>query len=566
MKIAIISNGSGWHEYLGEILKLEGLSFFEQIEAQDVSRLDAEAAILAPGCEPEGVEQFLSQGGGVICFRPEKDTLRLASLEDCGQKPGPLQLRLTEPLALAGLGADLPIQGPATTYRSNQSAPESGYLLVESDYGSPSPGLIERQVGKGRLVIFAYDLPECVMRLRQGEPERKGLIPDGDSIPRPCHLYSGTSAGDAGWIPYADFHCMLLGDVVRRLLSVPVPSFWRLPADAPGALILSGDDDDATTEMREWEMRDVEAMGGKMSLYLLPGRSKCEPEDVERWRRRGHEVSVHPDLVPERPDAERMLAKLRQDIAAFKKRWRGEARTVRMHCVAWPGYTEPAEVLEEMGVRMESNFFPLAFPRSRARAPYFGMGAAMPMPFARPDGSLVRVWQQPGHLEDDALFGKTQDYSQKLSSEAWKAILDRIFGSIARYFHCVYCANIHPVNYLRFSGEQGRDVMRAAAERGFPILSMEEWLDFWAARDAWRLSAVTWQEGRLSFTVGGPALRRTLSVAVPASARGPVRSVEINGLPTPTTLRKRFLRETCFVPIAPGTERADVVVTYQIGG
>src|SRR3954464_13095018 len=102
--------------------------------------------------------------------------------------------------------------------------------------------------------------------------------------------------------------------------------------------------------------------------------------------------------------------------------------------------------------------------RSLDFGPYANVHAAIPLPFVREDGSLIDVYQQPTHINDDLQTHPTKSHSQKFSVEQFERIAARILDDAARFYHSPVCANFHPVNYIDFSGGHGRALIARARE------------------------------------------------------------------------------------------------------
>lgn len=572
MKIWIVAGpGPDWSAYLGELLRAWGLAWFEVVLPSKISRTAPRAEdvwILSPGAalELETLEALLQAGGKVIGFAPNEPLARLAGVQNGGQLEGSLRLRLTQPLAVGALGQTLPLAGPAHILTGADLSTVWAYLYVEDSYASESPALIVRPVGNGQIALFAFHLPLGLALLRQGDPKRAGKIPEGDAYQRPCHLFIRSTSATDGWVPFADLQALLFCDLVRYLLEPhgPVPSLWHLPEGAPSLLIYSGDEDGGAPEMDEVEMRDLEAQSGAMSLYVFPDNTGLTPETVAALQARGHTISVHPNLAPVGSEANSVqLDRARAQVELFTQRFGVPVRTVRNHSCIWPGYLEVAELWEELGIRMDTNFVSVSYMRNREWSPYVGLGAALPLPFVRLNGRMIGVWQQPTHLVDDVGFHPEVDYSLKLRPAQFEILLRRAFKDAASYYHTPFCVCIHPVNYVRYSGEQGRMLMRVAREQGMPIWSVDQWLNFWEARATWNLAEVCFQEDHLSFRAAGQALASRLALALPAHAHGtPLAEVTVDGHPAPFMVCSRFLQETALISLPPGTAEVEVVVEY----
>ena len=79
---------------------------------------------------------------------------------------------------------------------------------------------------------------------------------------------------------------------------MPVPLLGHLPNGHSGILLFTGDEDGSEQSANEEQMRLVESHGGRMSLYVIPDMTSIDRGKIAAYRRRGHEVSVHPNLRP----------------------------------------------------------------------------------------------------------------------------------------------------------------------------------------------------------------------------------------------------------------------------
>ena len=91
--------------------------------------------------------------------------------------------------------------------------------------------------------------------------------------------------------------------------------------------------------------------------------------------------------------------------------------------------------------------------------------------FVCQDGRLINIYQQPTHMSDDLLAHTTKYCSYKYSPEEFDWIAQRIFDDASRRFHAPICVNVHPCNYVEYSGPYARALMSRAREFGLPIWS-----------------------------------------------------------------------------------------------
>lgn len=570
MKVAILNSQPSLSLYLGEILKTWGLALFEYVEERALAGLTPEdwPVVLCPAAArsanlEEQLVAYAERGGHVICCLPSGELARAAGLERVGEKEGPLRLRVTGFPAAGLTGELLPVVGRAATYQHADDVDVLAFLSHPGRYEGESVGIARASVGRGNITAFAFDLARCVFMLRQGDPARADFVPEGDGCARPSHMACDIGPNDSGWVPYADLLSRLLVDLVREAWPGPAPMLWHLPGQAQGMLLYSGDEDGAQVAWNEEEFAYLTNAGARMNLYIIPTGTKSTKADVDRYRE-SHDIGPHPNLRPlDGHPLDERLAELERQFRLFEELFGFSPRTTRHHSTVWPGYTEPAEIMERMGIRMEGNFFSGTYRRDRLSAPYAGFGAAMPMRFCRPDGQLIDVFQQHTHVPDDAMFHPTVDYSLKISAEAYAIMLERIFSDVATRFHTPYAVCIHPGNWVRFSAPQGRELLRQAAEREMPVWSFDQWSEFWDARDSWRLGPVAWSGTELSFTAEGASWNENLRLLLPAECQGrPLTEVSINGETAESCRTARYREPVALVPVPEGCVEVTVGARY----
>ena len=565
MRVAILSDGPDLSAYLEEMFKMWGLVLCEMVGPDRISELDPEdtPVVVCPASQSSSaLVDFARRGGTVICFLPEGPLVEAAGLVYEGEKDVPLRLRVTAYPAAGMAGERFPIVGCAKNYRQATEVQVQGYLSYTDRYEGESVGITETAVGQGRIVAFAFDLALCVLLLRQGDPNRAEVVPEGTGCARPSSMAIDIGPLDSGWVPFADLLSRLFVDTVRRYLPGPVPLLSHLPGTASGILLYSGDEDNADVASNDAEFGDVAAAGGRMNLYIIPNRTKSTALDVERYRVQ-HDVGPHPNLRPLDgcPVSER-LTEFERQIRMFRDRFDTPARSLRNHCTAWAGYLEPVEVMEKLGVGMDGNYFSGTYGYSREDAPYAAFGGAMPMRFCWPDGRVLNVFQQHTQLADDIMFG-TADYSYRLSPQVFAGVLDRIFTDIETRFHTPYGVCIHPGNWVRFSRPQGRELLRQANERRFPIWSFDQWLTFWETRDTWRFNGMTRQGCRLQFALEGERLHDALCLAIPLKdSEGSLVEIKLDGERAEWQTVRRYGENLALVPVPSRKTTISVSIMY----
>ena len=103
----------------------------------------------------------------------------------------------------------------------------------------------------------------------------------------------------------------------------------------------------------------------------------------------------------------------------------------RTHCIAWSDWSTEAEVEAAHNIRLDTNYYywPAAFVQDR---PGVFTGSAIPMRFAKSDGTLINCFQVTTQLTDES--GQTYPMTGD-------SLLNR--ATDARGYYGVYCANMH---------------------------------------------------------------------------------------------------------------------------
>ena len=197
---------------------------------------------------------------------------------------------------MAGVaGEELPVVGEARSYDPQSDQVKAlAFLNRVGQFEGETVGVTETPVGGGRIVAFAFDLPLCVLMLRQGDPAHADRVPEVEGA-WPCTENLGADSGppDCAWLPFADLLARWLVDLVRRYTPAPLPMLWHLPGDASSLVLYSGDEDGAEIAWVETEFETVSAAGVRMNLYIIPIGTASTRTDVQRYLER-HDVGPTP--------------------------------------------------------------------------------------------------------------------------------------------------------------------------------------------------------------------------------------------------------------------------------
>jgi hypothetical protein len=571
---------------LAEMLRVEGFNWFEVRDVSDVDETtlaQAKIVILSPAVlEPAQIDMlttFCQNGGRLVCLRP---SLRLGQALDlvptyAAQKGGFLRIQPRAAVADGLPHVPIQIHGMADHWRTPDG---SDWTTVASlspgdtaALPAGAPAVLTTEVGQGRVAIFAYDLGQTVVRIRQGDPARANtLSAELDGVYRPSEMFVGHLDPDAAQVPQADVHTALLAHVIDALTAdMPLPRLWYYPqATQRSVVIMTSDGDWSKLEEFDELIDAVEARQGRITFYLVP-TTRVTPELAAEWTARGHVISVHPDVSslasPSKPfgayalDEQIHLVQdmLSTSVHGHRERFGVPVRTVRQHAVRWRGYLDAARDLADLGVEMDLNYVSIA-PFSAT----YMTGSGRPMRFIGEDGRPLDILQQSTLFSEDLMLEPNFVFSLKWSPQR---ALDHVRGLLDENLDGIYTPiglNSHPVSFVSYSRPFVEGFLDMVRARGVPIVTAEEWNAFTRLRDASHIADIVSTDIHLSFTLTTPRPGEELTVAWPV-ARRRVASVSVEGGGGSVTEAQLWRRPFALLTLRPSRRRSKVTVTYTRG-
>lgn len=577
MNIGILDCSQGMAAYIHEITQIWGLRGQRTVKAGAIATLDPrEVPILVCGAgdtadgHADAIAAYAKRGGNVIACLPGDALARAAGIRRTGTLDTPLRLRLSR-LPVAGVAGDLlPVIGNAGAYEVTDVMSAVAHLSNVGSSAGEMPGIIDVPLGEGRLIAIAFDLPLSVRLCRQGDPAKANVVPShfdqNNQCFRPCYMQSDLGGNDGSWLPHADLTARLLVDLIRIALPAPTPMLWHLPDGAAGVALYTGDEDTASLDHVHGQMRSIQRAGGRMNLYIIPEATESTLAHAQGYQKY-HSLGPHPNLRPfdHEPPQVRIKDFTRQ-VKLFEDMFKVKTRSVRNHCVIWAGYTDMADEMARLGIRMEGNFNYGSYAYTRDPGPYVAWGAAMPMRHCRVDGTLVDVRQQHTHVGDDETFCDIPSvkYSFRLSADVYTTMLRRILGDCVERFHTPYVVNIHPGNWGKFSEPHSDALLAECARLKVPVLSFDMWSLFCDQRDAWTLDAWQWNEPTLQFQWTGQPSELPMHGLLPLTWRGKrLETLKLNGSPASINATRRHGEPAAMFALPTSTATINGEAIYQ---
>ncbi|MCO5090655.1 GNAT family N-acetyltransferase [Bosea sp. (in: a-proteobacteria)] len=333
----------------------------------------------------------------------------------------------------------------------------------------------------GGLFLIGTDLAADLTLIRQGRPEAANSRPTqaqwGFAGERPNYLFEQQIDADAPHERMADWWLWALRDALARHAGLSPRDV--LPGGAPGAIVITGDDDQAP--LSAYAMQ-AEMLGDLPITYFLHPLTKHDRASLEAaGRGRKVEFGLHPDAL----DAPDRYGELFDEQAAwFEKLTGAPARSVRNHGFLNDGYWGHASSWIRHGVAVSSNL-----PGLDGRVIN---GSLLPGRLLL-NGQLTEHWSILTAIGDGVVFVHGWDDAQ--SADCVRRLADRIRKSGVPG---VIVLNLHPENVAKTKGLH--DAALELVREGFVAWTLQECIDWFAGGNETSQPATT-QPGSAT---GGP--------------------------------------------------------------
>jgi hypothetical protein len=223
-------------------------------------------------------------------------------------------------------------------------------VVLDSNGGSAWMWL---PLGSGGVIFIGSDLASDLIRYRQGDPSRARVKPLGTmwGIPgeRPNYLFDQQLTGLHPAERQADFWAMTLASCLSKLLDNPLNDI--LPGGAAGAVVITGDDDQAYLEKYE---KQLKLLGNIPITYLLHPLTRHTQKTLRAMQKRnpGVDFGIHPDAL-EAP--ERYNELFDEQVDWYKKLTGSQPISLRNHGFLNDGYWGHLAAWLKREIRISSN-------------------------------------------------------------------------------------------------------------------------------------------------------------------------------------------------------------------
>lgn len=571
--------------YFTEILRAEGLNCFHTTELSTLQP-DAlqryETAILTetPLTAAQGkmFETFVSRGGRLIGMRPDDRLGAVFGVERAEGLflEGYIKTKSAHSLSKGINPASMQIHGELHLYNL-AGAQAIAWLYADRETQTENPAITINNFGEGLAISFAFDLAKSLVLMRQGDP--KLIDQDNDGLPgiRTVDKFVDWIDLERIHIPQADEQQRLFANLLANLSRKPLPRLWYFPEDKKSVLIATGDSHANPANFIEEVLTRVEARGGHFTVYYSPqivsdiGRAERlarfwltdniplvtelmehefgspTPHMVKGWRARGHEIALH-------PYADTGLDEWFEYWKEFTGRgYAPVSQTVRTHRVLWSGWTESARWQASLGIRMNFDYYHVGPSLQKKNGEWANghlTGSGRPMKFIDEQGRILDIYQQLTQIADEHLIPMDVPgwggWPQLTPQQAADVARD-LFNRSLRGDYCAIGGQFHIDPFQMGGGpaEKGALFLEAvldyAQERGIPILSAQEWLDFTDLRHDADFTDLAWDPAAslLTFRLLPPTRPdATLTILLPVRhAEKTLASASVDNVTTPASTR-----------------------------
>jgi hypothetical protein len=342
-------------------------------------------------------------------------------------------------------------------------------------------------------LLVGLDVEQEIVRYRQGAPRRVEAIDRkarfGTHTERANDLFDDHIIPGLATHPWADYLGFLVAEAWSRLSGFPLVE--PLPNGAKGAVILTGDDDQAGLETYAEQRRVVGDLAFTYFLHPLTSHTAKTLASLGSTV----EFGLHPDAL-DRPDDYEALC--REQALRIEKLCGRAVRAVRNHSYLSRGYLGHLRAWEDNGLELDVNY---------SAADGTAMtGSLLPMRVRRADGT----WSE--HRSLLTAFGDGMIFALGLSDREAARRVRRLARQIESSVPGVVVLNLHPQNIAR-TRRLHRAAVALGRRPGWVALGLESHLEWLRARDT---IVVERYGGTLAMTSDRPV--RDLAIRIPESA------------------------------------------------
>ena len=335
-------------------------------------------------------------------------------------------------------------------------------------------------IGAGGLLILGTDIASDLIHYRQGDPacadNRPTEVMWGIAGERPNYLFDTQLAGQDIGARQADWWAIALAESLGQKSGQPLEAM--LPGDAPGAIVITGDDDQAHLEKYDAQLTLI---GDIPITYLLHPLTRHTPKTLRAMQRKnpGVDFGIHPDAL----NAPQNYNELFDEQVAWYRRLTGmNPISLRNHGFLNEGYWGHLDAWLRHGIKISSNLPGLDG--------HVLNGSLLPARIAW-KGQLTHHWSVLTAIGDGVRF--ISGMSEQDAADCVWALAERIKQS---RFPGVMVLNLHPQNIAETSAMHiaAKEIIRS----GFVAWNLRQCLQWFQQRDDGSFVSMPRRESRLA--------------------------------------------------------------------
>jgi WD40 repeat protein len=518
--LIVTTTNNRFSEYYAEILRNEGLNYFNVSDISSVSPAtltNYDVVILGEmSLTPSQVTIFsdwVNGGGNLIAMRPDKQLASLLGLTDANSTLSNGYL-LADTSKFPGNGIvnqTIQFHGASDRYTLN-GASSLATLYSNATTQTSNPAVTLRNAGSGQAAAFTFDLARSIVYTRQGNPAWAGQERDGLSPIRAEDQFYGAASFDSqpDWvdfnkvaIPQADEQQRLLANLIitMNFVKKPLPRFWYFPNGKKAVVLMTGDDHANNGTAGRFDQFKQQSPAGcnvnnweciRGTSYIYPN-TPISNAQAAAYNTDGFEISLHLNTNCNNFTASSLSSLYTQQLSQFSSTFPSLPAPVtqRHHCIAWSDWSITPEVELSKGMRLDTNYYyyPPIWVLDR---PGFFTGSGMPMRFAKTDGTAIDVYNSTTQMTDES----GQSYPYTIDT-----LLNLALG--AEGYYGVFNVNAH----TDFNGSTSQaisdGVIASAKARGVPVISARQLLTWLDGRNNSSFDSLSWNSAnsQLSFSI-----------------------------------------------------------------
>ena len=545
--LVLTSTSNPYDTYLAEMLRAEGINYFEVKDISTLStttlanyRLVLLGKTTLTAAQVTTLTNWVSAGGNMITFQPDKQLASLLGLTDQNQTLNEGYLKVNSTVSPGqGITAEtMQYHGSADLYGTTSGTQVVATLFSDATTMTTAPAITERSVGSGHVGVFTYDLPRSIALTHQGNPAWAGQERDGNPPIRPNDLFYGNGSTDwlntsKAHIPQADEQQQLLTNMLLTMTqpSSPMPRYWILPHGLKSALVMLMDDhatatgtNDIFNDIYNYSATNCSVLDWacQRSGSLLYANSGLTASQAAVANSLGFTMGVHVQTgCSDYTSYDNLNNAYITQIGSFRAVY-GSVLPLqnfdRTHCYVWSDWDSVPKVDIANGMRINYNYewYPSTWTGSNTG---YLTGSGLAMRFTDANGNLLDTYQAVTDL----------DYETDATSATMNTDLDNTINSNEFYGVLGTHYDTSGTNYYQL-------LIAAAMARNIPMISPSQ-LAIW--KDALSSSSfvnIASTPSKLTFTTqvaqGGEGMQAMIPLS---TANGELTSITKNTTPVSYT-------------------------------